>query len=149
MMMDFQKQLREQQDRADARMEKIQQQQQQQYMQSMMMMMMMMMSVMSISVVILILLYYFITTLHRNRLPINKANRCIIRLFFVSRRKNTSDRVVLEPLNHKLDHHIDAANAGSRWYAKYETEHLHLISILLVVCNKYNCYHGLDQTRRY
>ena len=42
MMMDFQKQLREQQDRADARMEKIQQQQQQ-YMQSMMMMMMMMM----------------------------------------------------------------------------------------------------------
>ena len=42
MMMDFQKQLREQQDRADARMEKMQQQQQQ-YMQSMMMMMMMMM----------------------------------------------------------------------------------------------------------
>ena len=41
MMMDFQKQLREQQDRADARMEKMQQQQQQ-YMQYMMMMMMMM-----------------------------------------------------------------------------------------------------------
>ena len=42
MMMDFQKQLREQQERTDARMEKMQQQQQQ-YMQSMMMMMMMMM----------------------------------------------------------------------------------------------------------